>query len=90
MTIIVSNLADDITENSLHELFAAYGNVTASRLAMDPITGNPQGFGIVIMDDATEGNLAVKQLNNQPYMQKNLLVTEAALRNNNPTADRIY
>jgi RNA recognition motif-containing protein len=49
-TIYVGNLPYEASEGDIRALFARHGNVYSVRLATDPETGRPRGFGFVRMD----------------------------------------
>lgn len=63
MRIHVSNLATEITDESLNATFATYGKVNATSIVLDGFTGRPRGFGFVEMPDDAEALLAIGKLN---------------------------
>ena len=63
MQIFVSNLAWATTEDELHQLFEAYGNVESVRIITDRDTGRARGFGFVEMPNSAEAQTAIDGLN---------------------------
>ena len=63
MKLLVRNLARSLSEESVRELFEAYGNVQSCTVVMDVNTGLSKGFGFVEMPKAGEAKAAVKSLN---------------------------
>jgi RNA recognition motif-containing protein len=77
MNIYVGNLSRFVTEESLKELFAAFGTVTSVRIIKDKFTGEPKGFGFVDIPDQGEAEQAISQLNGTELEGKRLTVNEA-------------
>jgi RNA recognition motif-containing protein len=77
MKLYVGNLSFKTTEQDLHQLFAAHGNVTEASLILDRETQRPRGFGFVTMSNASEGQRAIEALNGQSVDGRNLTVNEA-------------
>lgn len=50
-TIYIGNLPFATTEEEIHQLFAAYGDVHSVNLIMDPGSGMSRGFGFLEMND---------------------------------------
>ena len=61
--LFVGNLSFNITENDLHDAFAAHGTVTEANLMMDRMTNRPRGFGFVTMSTPEEAQKAIEALN---------------------------
>ena len=49
--LFVGNLAFDVTESDVRELFSAAGAVLQVRIPTDRETGKPRGFAFVDFDD---------------------------------------
>ena len=47
--LFVGNLDFKVTENDLHDAFAAHGTVVEANLVTDRTTGRPRGFAFVTM-----------------------------------------
>jgi RNA recognition motif-containing protein len=77
MKLYVGNLSYQTTEQDLHELFSAHGQVTDTHMIMDRETQRPRGFAFVTMSTATEGRSAISALHGQPMDGRDLTVNEA-------------
>ena len=51
MNIYIGNFSYDLTEDELHQVFSAYGNVESAKIIKNNSTGNSRGFGFVQMPD---------------------------------------
>ncbi|MDR1525348.1 MAG: RNA-binding protein [Tannerella sp.] len=80
MNIYVSNLNFSTTDESLQELFSAYGEVTSSKVITDRDTGRSRGFGFVEMSDDTAGQNAISELNESDFEGKTISVNVARPR----------
>jgi RNA recognition motif-containing protein len=79
MTLYVGNLPFSADQESIQDLFAAYGSVHSVKLMTDRETGRPRGFGFVEMED--EGaRAAMSALNGNPFQGRALRVNEAEQR----------
>jgi len=63
MNIYVGNLDFKVQEDDLTTLFAAYGEVESARIITDKYSGRSKGFGFVTMENDTEANDAIENLN---------------------------
>jgi len=82
----VSNLSFHTDDEILRTLFSQFGNVTSAKVIKDRITGQSRGFGFVEMANATEGEAAIKSLNNKEIEGRALSVSvakEKTLRSDN-------
>ena len=75
--IYVGNLPFSATNESLSELFTAYGKVDSSKIVTDRDTGRSKGFGFVEMSDGAEADAAIEKLNGSDYGGRSLTVNEA-------------
>lgn len=83
MNIYVGNLPYSTDRDELREIFAAYGEVTASRIVNDRETGRSKGFGFVEMaDDAAKA--AIEALNGTEIGGRKVVVNEARPREERP------
>ena len=80
MNIFIAGLTYQITEQDLRELFEEYGTVTSAKVITDRFTGRSRGFGFVEMDDDSEGQRAIEQLNEAEYDGRTLTVSVARPR----------
>lgn len=62
MNLLVSNLGDQITDESLMAVFSTYGSVSSSVVVREDITGRSQGFAYIEMPDANEAGAAIVRL----------------------------
>lgn len=77
MNIYVSNLNYQTVNDSLEQLFSAYGEVTSANIINDRDTGRSRGFGFVDMPDDNEGQAAIDALNNTEFEGKTITVSVA-------------
>ena len=77
MTLYVGNLPFSADQESVQDLFAAYGDVLSVKLMSDRETGRPRGFGFVEMEDA---RAAMAALNGNSFQGRTLRVNEAEQR----------
>ncbi len=84
MNIYVGNLSFQTTEQDLGDHFAQYGEVTSARVITDRDTGRSRGFGFIEMASHEAGEEAIKNLNGQEFMDRNLTVNEARPREARP------
>jgi len=85
MNIYVSNLSFNVTDDDLRELFEAYGNVSSAKVIMDRTTGRSRGFGFVEMDDDTQGQKAIDELNQGEFDGKVISVSVARPKTDRPS-----
>ena len=78
--LFVGNLAYDVTEAELVELFSASGKPLSVRLLTDRETGKPRGFAFVEFSDAAQAEEAVRRLHQQVFKGRQLVVNEARPR----------
>ena len=77
MRLYVGNLAKDVTEQELTELFAGAGTVVGASLVIDRGTGKSRGFAFVEMASAPEGERAMERFNGHTLKGRPLVVNEA-------------
>jgi cold-inducible RNA-binding protein len=75
--LYVGNLSYDTTEATLHDLFAAIGEVTSVALITDRATGRSKGFAFVEMADDTAAQTAITELNEKEVDGRAIKVAEA-------------
>jgi RNA recognition motif-containing protein len=78
--IYVGNLNYRMTEDSLRELFAKYGEVVSVKIVQDRYSGRSKGFGFVEMSDKGEGEKAIQGLNDSEVEGRNIRVNFARPR----------
>lgn len=77
INIYVGNLSFKTTEDSLREIFEAYGAVTSAKIISDQFTGRSKGFGFIEMENKEEGMKAIQELDSKEFDGRNLKVNEA-------------
>jgi RNA recognition motif-containing protein len=84
MKLYVGNLAFETTENDLQDLFEKHGTVSEVSLMMDRMTGKSRGFAFVTMNDKTQADAAMNELNGKEVAGRALTVNEARAREERP------
>lgn len=82
--LYVGNLAYSVRDDSLHQTFAEFGNVTSAKVMMDRDTGRSKGFGFVEMGSDAEAQAAINGMNGQSLEGRPLVVNEARPREERP------
>ena len=80
MRLYVGNLSYSVTNQSLEELFAEYGQVKSAQVVQDRDTGRSKGFGFVEMADGGAAQAAIDGLNQKEVDGRALTVNEARPR----------
>lgn len=80
MNIYVANLSYNVNDADLKELFEEYGQVSSAKVIMDKLSGRSRGFGFVEMDDNSEGQKAIDELNECQFDGKVISVNVARPR----------
>ena len=62
MKIYVGNLAEQTTDKEIREIFAPYGEVSRVAIISDKQNGHLRRWGMVKMDRAEEGEVAIAEL----------------------------
>lgn len=73
----MGNLSYGSTEDSLRNLFEAYGVVDTVSIIIDRQTGRSRGFGFVEMPNEEEAKAAIAGLDNREFEGRVLRVNEA-------------
>ena len=82
--LYVGNLAYDVTESELRELFSGAGAPSSVRLPTDRETGKARGFGFVEYVDRAGAEEAVRRFHQQLFKGRALIVNEARARDEAP------
>ena len=77
MEIFVGNLAPDVTETDLTELFKPFGEVKSVQVLRELFTGASKGFGFVEMPGKAHSLAAIAGLNGKDFHERPLKVNEA-------------
>ncbi len=83
MNIFVGNLAKEVTDMELQELFATYGTVRSVKIIRDLFSGESKGVGFIERPGNTEAQTALKELNTHELKGKKLSVNEARPKTDN-------
>src|SRR5581483_2210074 len=78
--LYVGNLPYDLSEDQLHELFSAHGQVASTKLITDFNTGRSRGFGFVEMRTEEEAQAAIDKMNKAKVGDREIVVNEARPR----------
>jgi len=74
MNLFVSNLGDQITDESLRAIFATHGEVSDYKIIKDQLSGYSMGY--VLMPNDAEAQTAMKKINGRVVNGRNLSVKE--------------
>jgi len=77
MNIYVGNLAFEVTDDDLRQLFAAHGDVETASVVKDRFSGESRGFGFVEMPSREDAMAAIEALNDTDLHGRNIMVNEA-------------
>lgn len=80
MNIFVGNLNFKVEGEDLKEIFEEYGTVADAKVITDRNTGRSKGFGFVVMDNDTEANAAIGELNGATLESRQMVVNQARER----------
>jgi RNA recognition motif-containing protein len=81
MNIYVGNLSWSVTNESLTELFATYGEVASAKVVTDKFSGGrSKGFGFVEMPDDEAARAAISGLNDLDIDGRKIQVNESTPR----------
>ena len=78
--LYIGNLPFDTTEDDLHQMFSAHGQIVSVKLITDMETGRSRGFGFVEMASKEEADAAIAALNGKEVDGRALKVNEAKPR----------
>ena len=78
--LYVGNLSYSVTDQSLEQLFAAFGEVRSAQVIKDRDTGRSKGFGFVEMADDNGAKQAIQGLHEKDHEGRPLTVNEARPR----------
>ena len=78
--LYVGNLPWGLNNDSLKELFAAYGEVVEAVVITDRMSGRSKGFGFVTFADEASAEKAVAEMHEKPVDGRNIIVNVARPR----------
>ena len=88
MNIYVGNLASDVKEDELNDLFSQHGKVSSVKIIRDLFSQTSRGFGFVEMPGNAEAQKVLDTLNTYELKGKKLVVNEARPRRERNTGGR--
>jgi RNA recognition motif-containing protein len=77
MNIYVGNLAYNVTETDLKDLFSGFGEVAAVNIIKERPSGQSKGFGFVDMPNNSEADKAMKALNGTRFKENLIKLSQA-------------
>jgi RNA recognition motif-containing protein len=83
MNIYVGNLAHEVTEDELRQIFEEYGEVSTATILKDKYTGESRGFGFVEMPGKEDATQAIQKIDGMEVKGRRLIVNEARKREDN-------
>lgn len=90
MNIFVGNLASDVKEEELKELFSKHGRVSSVKIIRDMFSQSSKGFGFIEMPGTAEAQKALQELNTFEFKGKKLSVSEARPQREKRSGGRRY
>lgn len=78
--LYVGNLAFDVSNDDLQEMFSAHGTVVSAEVVTDRSTRQSRGFGFVEMSTDAEAQAAIGALEGRDCNGRTLSVSEAKPR----------
>lgn len=75
--LFVGSLPFSVTDDTLGQLFAQYGQVQSVNIIKDKYSGQSRGFGFVEMSTDEEAKQAIEKLNGYNLEGRNIVVKEA-------------
>lgn len=80
MNIYIGNLNYRVRESDLNEVMGKFGSVSSVKLIIDRDTKRSKGFAFVVMDNDSEAQEAINNLNGTEFHGRSLVVKEALPR----------
>jgi RNA recognition motif-containing protein len=77
LNIYIGNLAEQVSEAQLLELFKAFGQVASIEIKRELFSGTSRGFGFVEMPGRAQALAAIAGLNGKDLAGRPLRVTES-------------
>jgi len=81
--LFVGNLAPEVDEKILSDVFSNFGALLSCTITSDPETGKSKGFGFITFDTFEAGDAAIAALNEQFLCNKQIVVNYAFKKDSN-------
>ena len=78
--LFIGGLPYSVTSAQLGEMFAPFGKVLSADVISDKFTGQSKGFGFIDMENDTEADEAIKNLNEKDIEGRKIAVNVAKPR----------
>jgi cold-inducible RNA-binding protein len=85
--LFVGGLAYSINNQTLQQMFEAFGAVSSAQVVMDKYTNQSKGFGFVEMTNDDEAQKAIEALNESEVEGRRIGVSVARPREDRPSGD---
>jgi len=82
--LYVGNLPWSLTNDTLKELFATYGEITEAVVITDRMSGRSKGFGFVTFADEATAEKATAEMNGKDVEGRKIVVNVAKPREERP------
>ncbi|MFZ2664293.1 MAG: RNA-binding protein [Patescibacteria group bacterium] len=82
--LYVGNLPYSFNDDSLKDMFSAYGNIVSASVIFDKMSGRSKGFGFVELEDDSAAQKAIAELNDKDMEGRNVVVSIARPREERP------
>ena len=82
--LYVGNLPWSMTNDSLREMFASYGEVVEAVIITDRMSGRSKGFGFVTFADEAAAEKAAAEMNGKTVEERQIVVNVARPREERP------
>lgn len=75
--LYVGNLPYSTNDHSLADIFSKYGNVLSATVITDKMSGRSKGFGFVELEDDSQAQAAISEMNGSDLDGRKLNVSVA-------------
>lgn len=82
--LYVGNLPYGVNDDSLKDMFSAYGNIVSASIIFDRMSGRSKGFGFVELEDDGEAQKAISEMNEKEIEGRNMVVSVARPKEERP------
>lgn len=85
--LCIRNLAEEVTEEKLREIYEPFGSILAVIIRTDEVTGKSRGLGFVVLSTAEEAAKAIEETNGKEIEGKALNVVLSERKRRGPEGD---